>query len=142
MAISRRNDTFGNARDLYISAIEHYRDHQLSRALALLEREGSPLGNVRSVVRFFEELAADARGHGCPVIEAFVKMCPHDAEVAELLHETLELLSRSLERSLREARARGELAKEKSPQRLSWALTNAIVGLAVTGDAGTLSMLD
>jgi len=52
------------------------------------------------------------------------------------------------------AKASGELAASKSPQRLSRALTNAMVGLAVTGKlnmgraelreiyAGTLSILD
>jgi len=136
----RLQDGFGNPRDPYISAIDYYRDYQLPQVLALLERDGSPLGNVRSVVRFFEDLAADA--HGCVVVEAFVKMCPHDAEIASVLHETLERLRKRIERSLHEAHVRGELAQEKSPQRLSRAVTNALIGHAVTGYTGTLSMLD
>jgi TetR/AcrR family transcriptional repressor of nem operon len=144
MGISRqsRRETPGNERDVYVSAIEHYRDHQLSQALALLERGGSPLENLRSVVRFFEELAADARCRGYGLADALVRMCPHDAEIAKLLHETLELLRDGVERSLREARARGELAEGKSPQRLSRALTNAMIGLGVTGYAGTVNLLD
>jgi TetR/AcrR family transcriptional repressor of nem operon len=136
------HETFGNKRDLYVRAIEDCRDHQLAQALALLEREGSPLGNVRSVVRFFEKRAADAPSRGCLLANAFVEMCPHDEEVAELLRGVMELLREGLERSLHDARAVGELARGKSPERLSWALTNAMVGLAVTGYAGTLSMLD
>jgi hypothetical protein len=69
-------------------------------------------------------------------------MCPHDAEIAQLLRETLELLRESVERSLHDARARGELAQEKSPQHLSWAFTNAMIGRAATGYAGTLTVLD
>jgi TetR/AcrR family transcriptional repressor of nem operon len=66
MGISRQSlyDTFGSKRELYIGAIEHYRATQLSLALALLEREGSPVENVRSVVGFFEDLAADTRCRG------------------------------------------------------------------------------
>ena len=68
--------------------------------------------------------------------------------------ETLELLRQGIENALSQAAARGELAPGKSPQSLSRALTNAMIGLAVTGKldvgrtelgeicAGTLSMLD
>jgi hypothetical protein len=67
---------------------------------------------------------------------------------------TLDLLQAVLEEALREAQASGKLAAAKSPAELSRALTNAVIGLAVTGrlqlqsdavgqiDVGTLSMLD
>jgi TetR/AcrR family transcriptional repressor of nem operon len=156
MGISRQSlyDTFGNKRELYISAIQYYRATQLSQALALLERDGSRIQNVKDVVRFFEDLAADARCRGCFVANALVEMGPHDEEIAHLLHETLELLRAGVERALREAQQRGELAPSKSPAGLSRALTNAMIGLAVTGRlevrrselgeicAGTLGMLD
>jgi TetR/AcrR family transcriptional repressor of nem operon len=156
MGISRQSlyDTFGSKRELYIGAIEHYRATQLSLALALLEREGSPVENVRSVVGFFEDLAADTRCRGCFVANALVEMGPHDAEIATLLRETLETLRKGIESALYTAIARGEIPPTKLPQRLSRALTNAMVGLAVTGKlemgraelreiyAGTLSMLD
>jgi TetR/AcrR family transcriptional repressor of nem operon len=156
MGISRQSlyDTFGSKRELYVSAIEHYRATQLSQALALLEREGSALENVRDVVGFFANLAADARCRGCFVANALVEMGPRDPEIAKTLHETLEILRAAVERALLDARARGELARTKSPERLSRALTNAMLGLAVTGRleidrgeveeiyAGTLSMLD
>jgi len=156
MGISRQSlyDTFGNKRDLYISAIEHYRATQLSQAMQLLERDASPVENVREVVRFFETLSADTRCRGCFVANALVEMCPHDPEIARMLRETLELLRHGVERALDAARARGELAAAKSPERLSRALTNAMLGLAVTGRlgvsgaelreiyAGTLSILD
>lgn len=156
MGISRQSlyDTFGSKRGLYISAIEHYRDTQLSQALCLLEREGSRLENVRGVVAFFEELAADARCRGCLVANALVEMGSRDAEITRLLAETLELLRVGIERALREAQACGELSAGKPPEGLSRALTNALLGLAVAGKlaigrdelreiyAGTLSMLD
>jgi hypothetical protein len=81
-------------------------------------------------------------------------MGPHDAEIATLLRETLETLRKGIESALYTAIARGEIPPTKLPQRLSRALTNAMVGLAVTGKlemgraelreiyAGTLSMLD
>lgn len=135
MGISRQSlyDTFGSKRALFIRSIEHYRTTQLTQALGLLEREGSPVENVKEVVRFFERLAADARCRGCLVANALVEVGPHDEEIGELLRETLELLQGSIERTLDEAKRLGELAEEKSPRQLALALTNAAMGMAVTG---------
>lgn len=156
MGISRQSlyDTFGSKRDLFIQAIEHYRGTQLSQALALLEREGSPLDNVRAVVRFFEEIALDAQCRGCLVANTLVELGPRDEEVAALLHDTLELLQSGIESALRRAQERGELRPGRSPVEISHALTNALIGLAVTGrlrtppeaireiHSGILTMLD
>jgi AcrR family transcriptional regulator len=134
--------TSGSKRDRHIGAIERYRQDRLAQALALLEREGSPLENVRSVVRFFERSDAEAPCRNGLVLGAIVAMCPHDAEIAELLRDTLERVRERIERSLHDAQVRGELAKGISPQLLSRALTSAMLGTLVTGYSGTLSMLD
>ena len=78
MGIARQSlyDTFGNKRRLFIRTIEYYRDTRLAQALALLEREGSPLRNVKDVVRFFERLALDKRARGCLVANALVELGP------------------------------------------------------------------
>jgi TetR/AcrR family transcriptional repressor of nem operon len=135
LGISRQSlyDTFGSKRGLFLRTIEHYRSTQLSQALALLERAGSPLGNVKAVLRFFEELALDQRARGCLVANSLVEVDPADEELSGLLGETLELLRASLERALRQAQQCGELAAGRSPLELSRALVNAMVGLAVTG---------
>jgi TetR/AcrR family transcriptional repressor of nem operon len=156
MGISRQSlyDTFGNKRSLFMRVIEHYRGTQLSVALALLEREGSHIENVKAVVGFFEDLALDNRCRGCLVANTLVELGSENGEVADLLRDTLELLQRSLQHSLEEAQREGELPKNKSPEKIAHALTNATIGLAVTGKlqmdpasvhdiyVGTLSMLD
>jgi TetR/AcrR family transcriptional repressor of nem operon len=156
MRISRQSlyDTFGSKRDLFIRVVERYRATQLSRALALLDGKPPHLDNVRAVVRFFEGLAGDERCRGCLVANALVELGPHDGEVAGLLGETLAMLEDGLRSSLQQAQAAGELPAGKSPTALSRALTNSILGLAVSGKLpvrrevlrdiheGTLSILD
>ncbi|MGH0029555.1 MAG: TetR/AcrR family transcriptional regulator [Myxococcota bacterium] len=154
MGISRQSlyDTFGNKRSLFVQSIEYYRDEHLAQALGLLAREGSPIGNVRAAVRFFERLALGEQG--CLVANAMVEVAPHDEEIAELLSETLGLLQTSIRLALERAQRSGELSQGKSPLQLSRALTSAVLGLAVTGKLrpgrsalrdvhdGTLAMLD
>jgi TetR/AcrR family transcriptional repressor of nem operon len=156
MGISRQSlyDTFGSKRALYLLAIERYRADKIGQALTLLERGGSPIENVRAAVRFFPKMAAAAGCRGCLVANAIVEVGSRDRELSRLLTDTLELLQRGFEGALRKARARGELGPGKSPRQLSRALTNAVMGIAVTGRldpgtaelrdiyTGTLSMLD
>jgi TetR/AcrR family transcriptional repressor of nem operon len=155
MGIARQSlyDTFGNKRQLFIRTIEHYRDTRLALALALLEREGSPKGNVKDVVRFFEQLALDKRARGCFVANSLVELGPHDPEIRKLLADTLRLLEDAIVKALRRAQRAGELSSERSPRAVARALTNALVGMAVTGKlaqsrstvediySGTLAML-
>jgi len=135
MGISRQSlyDTFGNKRALFFSVIDHYRTTRLSEALQLLERDEPPLENVKAVLRFFEELAADSRCRGCLVANALVELAPHDEELSEMLQGTLDLLQAGIRQALEQARDRGELAPDKSPAALSRAMMNSMIGLAVTG---------
>ncbi len=135
MGIARQSlyDTFGNKRQLFIRTIEHYRDTRLAGALALLERDGSPTQNVKDVVRFFERLALDKRARGCLVANALVELGPHDAEIRELLTQTLGLLEKGIVKALRQAQRAGELPAGRSPRAVARALTNALIGMAVTG---------
>ncbi len=157
MGISRQSlyDTFGNKRELFVRVLEHYKSTRLAAALALLEREGSSVENVKAVVRFFQELGQDRECRGCLVANALVELGPsEDPEISELLRTTLDLLQASVEGALEAAQASGELAPGRSPAQISRALTNAMIGMAVTGRlqlghevlddvyAGTLSMLD
>jgi TetR/AcrR family transcriptional repressor of nem operon len=156
MGIARQSlyDTFGNKRQLFIRTIEHYRDTRLAGALAMLEREGSPTKNVKDVVKFFEQLALDKRARGCLVANSLVELGPHDREIRELLAQTLGLLEKGIAKALRKAQRLGELPAARSPRALARALTNSLIGMAVTGKlalgkatvediyTGTLSMLE
>jgi TetR/AcrR family transcriptional repressor of nem operon len=138
MGIARQSlyDTFGNKRQLFIKTIEHYRDTRLASALALLERDGSPVQNVKDVVRFFEQLALDKRARGCFVANSLVEVGSQDSEIRELLAQTLGLLENSISKALRRARRAGELSAVRSPRAIARALTNALIGMAVTGKLG------
>jgi len=135
MGISRQSlyGAFGSKRGLFLRVIEHYRETQLAQALALLERAGSPVENVRAVLRFFEDLATDHRSRGCLVANALAEQGPKDPEIARVLGETLGRLEEGIAGALEEGQRRGELPPERPPRLLATALVNAILGLAVRG---------
>ncbi len=129
-------DAFGSKRGLYLRAIAHYRSHRLAGVLAILEREGPPLKNVREAVNFFKKLALDKDMRGCFVANALLEAGSDDEELSSFLQETLGLLEAGYRKALTEAKRRGELNEDKSPRAIARALTNASIGLAVTGRLG------
>lgn len=129
-------DTFGSKRGLYFRAIERYRSCRLGKVLEQLAGPGSPLGNVRKAVRFFEELALDKGMRGCFVANALLEAAGDDEEMRKFLQETLGMLEEGYYKALVRAREQGELAEHKSPRAIARALTNASIGLAATGRLG------
>ena len=147
-------DSFGNKRGLFLKTVEHYRSTRLGDALRILASDGSPLARIRKALHLFEQLAVDKRCRGCFVANTLVEVGSQDPGIADLLEDTLALLEKGFLEALTEAQQRGELPDSKSPRTLAKALTNAVIGLAVTGKLkhsqsaihdvyrGTLSMLD
>jgi TetR/AcrR family transcriptional repressor of nem operon len=158
IGISRQSlyDTFGSKRELFLRVLAHYRATQLSRALEILEGgSGTDIENVKEVVHFFRSLGEDAECRGCLVANSLIEFGPaEDAEVTDLLRDSLTRLELGFQSALESAQKSGELAPTKSPRQIARALTNAVVGMAVCGRlelgegglgdayAGTLSMLD
>ena len=138
MGIARQSmyDAFGTKRGLFLRTIRHYRDTRLSEALAVLEGPGSALGHVAEVLRYFERLVRDKQARGCFVANSLVEIHVHDEETVALLKNTIAQLEGGLRKALKRAEAEGELTNGRSPRALARALTNAIVGIAVTGKLG------
>ncbi|MCB1100045.1 MAG: TetR/AcrR family transcriptional regulator [Verrucomicrobiae bacterium] len=146
-------DTFGSKRDLFIKCIYHYRATQLSTVIRILKEASDPLGRLKEAVRFFEALALDKSARGCLVANAIVEFGTDDPEICALLDETLALLEGGYLDALRRAKRLGQLPPTKKPAHIAKALTNASIGMAVTGRlskdaaeiraacAGTLAML-
>ena len=57
MGIGRKSlyDTFGNKRQLFIKALQRYADQVTKEINIELNKEGSPLENIRRLMRRFEE---------------------------------------------------------------------------------------
>ena len=137
IGISRQSlyDTFGSKRDLFLRVLVHYRTTQLARALETLQAgSGSNLDNVKEVLLFFRTLGEDAECRGCLVANSLIEFGPsEDAEITDLLRDALTRLEHGFQSALEAAQKEGELAATKSPRQIARALTNAVVGMAVTG---------
>lgn len=122
--------TFGDKKGLYLKALEAYGQHETDSKLALLEAEGSPLENVRTLIRGFASLATTCPDEGCLTVTAMVE-ARDDPEALAIVTEQVERLERGLQLALLRAQELGEIRSEVRPEQLARTLTTVIYGMGL-----------
>lgn len=134
MGIGRRSlyDTFNSKHDLFIAALDRYRDRSYEAALSSGEALVSPKMAIRGI---FEGIVAaslaDENRKGCFVVNSAVELAGQDEAVtirAKGGFQDLEFVFHSL---LQQAQQADELSPEHDIEALAHYLTNAIFGIRV-----------
>lgn len=126
-------NTFGDKHSLFLEALEAYAREFLERFVDVLEAPGSPLENVRRVLRMWEQMADDGDFKGCLYASASAALGRHDPTVAKALAKSYDLLERVFAGAFERAQAAGELGSEVDPRDLARLFVNTGQGLAVLG---------
>jgi len=122
--------TFGDKKGLYLKALEAYGQRETNGKLALLEAEGSPLENVRTLIRGFASLATTCPDQGCLTVTAMVES-RDDPEALAVVAGQVEGLERGLQLALVRAQELGEIRPDVRPEQLARTLTTAIYGMGL-----------
>ena len=123
-------NAFGDKRGLFLAALKRYGQREIEAKIALLEAEGSPIENLRTVIRGWAALASQCPSEGCLTAAAIVEN-RGDAEALGIVEHQVERLEEGFRRTLERASDRGELLESASPTRLARALTSTCYGLGV-----------
>jgi TetR/AcrR family transcriptional repressor of nem operon len=129
--------TFGNKRELYLKALDRYRQATGPQLLRELSQPGPALPGVRAVVRRFatEATAEDHRLTGCFVVNSAAELAPHDTAACRLVEGSWDHLETLLHSALVRAQAQGELPEDRDPRTLARMLLVLLQGLRVVGKA-------
>jgi TetR/AcrR family transcriptional repressor of nem operon len=122
--------TFGDKRGLYLRALEAWGRSDVDAKLALLRAEGSPLENVRTVVRGLAALATACPEHGNLTVAAMVELRRDPDVMAEVERQTGRL-EQGFAETLAKAQSRGELAAGLAPEQLAGAFAAASCGIGL-----------
>lgn len=129
--------TFGDKRGLYRRALERYGERELDQKLAVLEGPGSPLDNVRTVLRGFADLAGRCPAEGCLTAKVIVGHQAEDRDLAALADAQVTRLEQGFAAALGRAAAAGELRDGVSPDRWARFLVTACYGVGVMSRLAT-----
>jgi TetR/AcrR family transcriptional repressor of nem operon len=124
--------TFGGKHELYLKALDRYRQDADPSAVETLSQPGPALPAVRSVVRrHADQCLADGERRGCLLVNTAVELAPHDPQAARRVESSWTTLETALTSALTRARAQAELPADKDPAALARFLLTVLQGLRV-----------
>jgi TetR/AcrR family transcriptional repressor of nem operon len=124
--------TFGDKRALYDKAFDSYCQTKFAFVLGILNGSGSPLENVRELVRCWGNM--DCKG--CMVFNTLIEFGSESKGVGMLAKKVVSKLRQEFEEKLTAAKDGGELGKKANPKELAAFLVNTAQGLNVSAHAG------
>ena len=135
MGIGRKSlyDTFGNKRQLFIKTLQHYADGELRQILGDLDNAGSPLGNVRRLMRRLQETHAMPESTGCMLGVSMGQSRTDDAEMAGILRRHVKGIEEAFYRVFKRAQDSGELKADRNIRDLARLFTGINQGMALMG---------
>ncbi|SDK60278.1 TetR/AcrR family transcriptional regulator [Streptomyces indicus] len=131
--------TFGNKHELYLKALDRYRETRDPVLVEELSQPGPVLPAVRALVQRFadESTAESTRLAGCLVTNTAAELAPHDRDAARRVERSWEHLETPLHSALVRARAQGELPASTEPLALARMLVVLMQGMRVAGKASS-----
>lgn len=122
--------TFGDKRSLYLKSLESYGRREIDGKLALLAAEGSPLENLRTLIRGMASMAVSCPDDGCLTVTAMVETRDDPAALAVVAAQ-VERMEGGIQAALERAQELGEIRPDVSPPQLARALTTSIYGMGL-----------
>lgn len=135
LGISRSSlyDTFGDKHQLYLKALEVYRQDYGSQLCALTGEASSAKEAINQLLQLvIDNLLNDEQRKGCFMVNAGIEMASHDGEVNKLICDTENQLEQAFLKVLRQGQEKGEIAKEKDAAALARFLNNTVKGMQVS----------
>ena len=128
-------DTFGNKRELFLKSLDLYGKQSLDRVREILNREGSPLGNLKALFRSYKQDEC----RGCFLGTNMADFDLEDPQVSKRFCQHLKNFEKALEETLLRAQQAGEVNPELDAGRLSCLLSCLGQGTALVGRVGQCS---
>ena len=135
MGIGRKSlyDTFGNKRQLFIKALQFYSNTVARQLFKQLDVAGSPLGNVRALLRTLQEMHSRPDSSGCLLCVSMAQFRTDDPEMAEVLRLHIKRVEDAFYNAFKRAQDVGELSDTANPRDLARLFTGIQQGLALIG---------
>lgn len=125
-------NAFGDKRELYAEALEHY---CRTRTHPLLERIEQQHEGVAAVIAFFGEIVerslADRERKGCFLVNSALEVAPHDKMMSRVVSAHLEAIRGFLRRHLQSAQASGVADLAADPSGSADHLLSVLLGMRV-----------
>lgn len=131
-------ESFGDKHQLFLMAMDHYRQNVVRRRLDNLLQPGPARPRIET---FFEDLITFSLGEGrklgCLMSNTAVEMAPHDDECRHVVQDNLVEIADAFYQVVSEGQDSGEFNTKEKPEDIARFLTSTIQGLRVMAKSQT-----
>ncbi|MEM1369599.1 MAG: TetR/AcrR family transcriptional regulator [Cyanobacteria bacterium P01_H01_bin.15] len=99
MGIGKKSlyDIFGNKQSLFLKALEHYAHITMRDLRARLDAKGSPLGNVKQLLRDWQTMHSQTGSRGCMLGTNIADFNTNDEAIAKVMRLYFRPLRRPIQ---------------------------------------------
>ncbi|MDO6430049.1 TetR/AcrR family transcriptional regulator [Flavitalea sp. BT771] len=136
LGISRSSlyDTFGDKHQLYLKALESYRQTQAAIRDQILSASVPAKVAIRQLLDLIIfEMIRDKQHKGCFLINSAVETASHDKDTNAIICENDVQLENAFYEVIKRGQSNREISSKQNPRALARFLFNTIAGLRVTG---------
>lgn len=138
MGISRQSmyDTFGDKRQLYLEALQHYIADSVAEHIGTLNSASSPLRGLEAALHALASKPGPGSVPACLGIGAICEFGRSDHEVATLTDTAAKTLLSALERRIAQAKAAGEIGGDVEVRTAAHFMAATFSGIKVAARGG------
>lgn len=135
MGIGKKSlyDTFGNKQSLFLKALEYYANTTLRDIRDRLRADGSPLHNLKQLLRDWQEMHGQPGSCGCMLGTNIADFNTNDEAIAKIMRFYLQQVEDVFAATLIRAQAAREISPEAMPHNLARLLLCMTQGVALLG---------
>lgn len=133
MGIGKKSlyDTFGNKHELFLKSFQLFLRIEGKRIDSTLNQPGSPMQNLRSLLRYWEREHGKPGSHGCFIGTNIADFDILNSEVASMFRNALSGIESMFFDVLKRAQDAGELTDQASPRDLARMMICLMQGSAI-----------
>jgi len=130
-------DTFGDKRQLYLAALERYRNQSAGGLIAMVNASKN---TIKSLEKLFDMLVnesfSDRLPRGCFMVNSTVELAPHDKDIDTIVRDNMQDIENAFFELIKKGQNSGEISPDSDARALARFLFNTISGLRVAAKSG------
>lgn len=139
LGISRSSmyDTFGDKHQLYIAALQHYRNQLAHIMLDMILNSSNIKATIRQIFTFaMQESLADKLRKGCFMVNSAVEAAPHHPDIAALVQHNMQDIEDAFFQAIHKGQEKGDISHKHDARALARFLMNGVNGLRIAAKYG------
>jgi TetR/AcrR family transcriptional repressor of nem operon len=127
--------TFGDKKQLFLTALDKYQDQNVAMIRDVLERPGrSPRAAIEALLQLaVERCTGEDAGRGCLAAKAAMELASHDPDISAWIRRFHERKVELVEKTIARGQERGEINGDLDARGVARFLLNGLAGLHLSG---------